>query len=269
MEWESYKGRTIFFTLTYSEEHIPENRSLDKRELQLFFKRLRKNTGMELRYYACGEYGDLHFRPHYHGIIYGMPYCINAWEDIARAWQYRGWIDVKPCNANRIEYTAGYVAKKLSSVNKIKELGLTPEFHTMSRRPALGSAFLEELKKFAFSQNPYDVVKSFKFGKKYYPLDRLMREKLRNALMSEDYIRDLKNMQLECMQDDLLEVVEQVLGVKERLTVDYLMRSPDLHWSELNTFYDLVGRAFYNSDQHKEDLMLIRRNQRRLIRKDL
>lgn len=270
MEWESYKGRTIFFTLTYSDEHLPENRSVDKRELQLFFKRLRKNTGMELRYYACGEYGDLNFRPHYHGILYGMPYSLNAWEHIARAWQYRGFIDVKDCNANRIEYTAGYVSKKLSSVNKIKDLGLTPEFHIMSRRPALGSVFLEELKKFAFTQNPFDVIRTFKFGNKYFPLDRLMREKLRNALMSEDYIRDLKNMQIECMQEDLLDVVEEVLGFDARLSVDNLIRlKDDLHWTELNEFYDLVGTAYFNSSQHKEDLMLVRRNQRRLVRKDL
>lgn len=269
MEWESYKSNTIFITLTFNNEHLPENGSLDKRDLQLFFKRLRKNTGKELRYYACGEYGDLGFRPHYHAIVYGLSYSLNTWEDIARAWQYRGFIDVKPCNANRIQYTAGYVAKKLSSVQKIKDLGLAPEFHIMSRRPALGSAFLEELKKFAFTQNPYDVIRAFKFGNKYYPLDRLMREKLRNALMTEEHIRDVKNMQIELLQEELLEVVEEVLGSDARLTVDRLMGTPDLHWSELNDFYDLVGRSFYGCKQHQEDLMLIRRNQRRFVRKDL
>lgn len=57
--------------------HLPY---LCKRDLQLFIKRLRryydrikeskkiKNT--EIRYYACGEYGPVHYRPHYHLILW-------------------------------------------------------------------------------------------------------------------------------------------------------------------------------------------------------
>lgn len=53
---------------------------LSKRDLQLFIKRLRryyerikdskgiKNT--EIRYFACGEYGPIHYRPHYHLILW-------------------------------------------------------------------------------------------------------------------------------------------------------------------------------------------------------
>lgn len=53
---------------------------LCKRDVQLFIKRLRryyeriktskqiKNT--EIRYFACGEYGPIHYRPHYHLILW-------------------------------------------------------------------------------------------------------------------------------------------------------------------------------------------------------
>ena len=79
-----------FITLTYDNEHIPWNGSLDKEHVQLFFKRLRRErctcrtpkTGKKakvcaqptvcgLRYYAVGEYGERTLRPHYHAIVYG------------------------------------------------------------------------------------------------------------------------------------------------------------------------------------------------------
>ncbi len=44
--------------------------TLSKSDLQLFFKRLRKNYGKEVRYFACGEYGPKHYRPHYHLLFY-------------------------------------------------------------------------------------------------------------------------------------------------------------------------------------------------------
>lgn len=63
-----------FITLTYSQENIPKDRSIHKEELQKFFKRLRKNTNVKLRYFACGEYGKQKNRPHYHAIIFGYSF---------------------------------------------------------------------------------------------------------------------------------------------------------------------------------------------------
>ena len=52
---------------------LPQNGSLVKKDLQLFFKRLRKNlNGRSIKYFACGEYGDEKQRPHYHAIIFGV-----------------------------------------------------------------------------------------------------------------------------------------------------------------------------------------------------
>ena len=60
-----------FLTLTFNEEHMPENRSINKRDLQLFFKRLRKRyPNKVIKYFACGEYGDERNRPHYHVILF-------------------------------------------------------------------------------------------------------------------------------------------------------------------------------------------------------
>lgn len=46
-----------FVTLTYDDEHLPSDKALHKKEVQNFMKRLRKYSGLKLRYYAVGEYG--------------------------------------------------------------------------------------------------------------------------------------------------------------------------------------------------------------------
>ena len=66
MELESRTAKTTsFLTLTYSPEFRPDELKVD--HLQKFFKRLRKR--ISCRYFACGEYGDLHQAPHYHAIV--------------------------------------------------------------------------------------------------------------------------------------------------------------------------------------------------------
>lgn len=82
-----------FITLTYNDENLPEFASLIKSDLQLFYKRFRKELSNEKRimeigkgfeesessiscmeskvkYYSCGEYGEKG-RPHYHVILFG------------------------------------------------------------------------------------------------------------------------------------------------------------------------------------------------------
>lgn len=62
--------RNSFLTLTYSDEHLPADSGLSQRDFQLFMKRLRSEVG-KVRYYACGEYGEQTFRPHYHLCLFG------------------------------------------------------------------------------------------------------------------------------------------------------------------------------------------------------
>jgi len=72
MMWEE----NCFATLTYDDEHLPKNSSLDKRDLQKFFKRLRKKyEPKKIRYYACAEYGEKSFRPHYHAAIFNISFA--------------------------------------------------------------------------------------------------------------------------------------------------------------------------------------------------
>ena len=64
----------VFLTLTYNDDNLPvklqvttgqTEMTLQKRDLTLFFKRLRKKfPEKEVRYYAVGEYGKRTLRPH-------------------------------------------------------------------------------------------------------------------------------------------------------------------------------------------------------------
>ncbi|AXH73504.1 MAG: replication initiator protein [Microviridae sp.] len=65
--------RCCFLTLTYDDLSLPRYGQLVKRDLQLFFKRLRKSFG-SFRYVACGEYGELKRRPHFHVALFGLDF---------------------------------------------------------------------------------------------------------------------------------------------------------------------------------------------------
>ena len=75
-----------FVTLTYNDEHIKKTKNgfetLVKKDVQDFFKRLRKLTNQKISYYAVGEYGDTGERPHYHIILFNAnPKIVeNAWK---------------------------------------------------------------------------------------------------------------------------------------------------------------------------------------------
>ena len=69
----AYHERSVFLTLTYSDENLPDDLSISKRHLQLFLKRLRKQSGRKgIKYFATGEYGESTQRPHYHAIVFGV-----------------------------------------------------------------------------------------------------------------------------------------------------------------------------------------------------
>ena len=63
----------LLYTIKIALAKRDEPMSLNKREFQLFMKRLRKRFS-NVRYFMCGEYGDLFKRPHYHAILFGLDF---------------------------------------------------------------------------------------------------------------------------------------------------------------------------------------------------
>jgi len=129
--------KSQFVTLTYSDNNLRWKNSvsqLDKRDLQLFFKRLRK-AGYSLRYYAVGEYGSKTFRPHYHAILFGD---INE-DAIRKSWGL-GQVHIGTVTQSSIAYTLGYIVNGKGWKMVTKRV---PPFALMSRKPGLGSNYLQ------------------------------------------------------------------------------------------------------------------------------
>jgi len=130
----------LFVTLTYSDEYVPVKNGqdvLDKEDLQKFFKRLRKRHNAhhttQIRYYAVGEYGTQYKRPHYHILLF------NAYaEDVEKAWPL-GFVKFDPVEMGSVGYVVGYVS---SIDNESVTRGVPKQFSVMSKRPAIGFAYL-------------------------------------------------------------------------------------------------------------------------------
>lgn len=163
-QWDS----TVFVTLTYNDENLPPDNSLRKKDVQDFFKRLKKefNSTKEnpIRQIYCGEYGEKTRRPHYHAIIFNCDfedrkphyqspqgYQVYTSEKLSRLWG-KGFAEFGHARPGSIAYLFKYILKKKSRKEKEQPLiierdGITyevaHEFIEASRNPGIG-AFLRE-----------------------------------------------------------------------------------------------------------------------------
>ena len=127
--------KSCFITLTYDNENLPPDGSLQIEDYQKFLKRLRKKN--KFRYFLVGEYGDLNWRPHYHAILYGLGEVDQA--VIQESWNM-GNTETFPCDDKLIRYICGYCLKKMTNKNDDRlQYGEHPEFSRMSTKPALGT----------------------------------------------------------------------------------------------------------------------------------
>jgi len=68
----------FFVTYTYDNDNVPIVKAkwpmtLQKRDMQLYFKKLRKTQKEKISYYGVGEYGGERMRPHYHVLLFDVP----------------------------------------------------------------------------------------------------------------------------------------------------------------------------------------------------
>ncbi|AXL15379.1 replication initiator protein [Microviridae sp.] len=134
-----------FITLTYSDEFLPPNNSLLHRDFQLFMKRLRRHfQGKKIRYFMCGEYGSLNFRPHYHALLFGVDFSdkiqvsttgdvINYSSSLLSSLWSLGHVDLGMVHYGTAKYCAKYSLKALEDEGiDYNLLGIKPEYQKMS-----------------------------------------------------------------------------------------------------------------------------------------
>lgn len=193
-------AENAFITLTYDEEHVPKNGSLQPRDLQLFLKRFRRQLGKEIRFFAAGEYGsDTGQRPHYHLAVFGYRTCLNGRTDhllqsccsqcslVKKAWG-QGSVDLGEINEYSSAYIAKYVTKGWTKPDHVELKGRHPEFTRMSLRPGIGAGAMvpvgEAIRKVGIKRVLLtgDVPDSLRQAMQKLPLGRYLKRKLREQL---------------------------------------------------------------------------------------
>lgn len=142
--WRDGVLHAMMLTLTYNDAHLPRRSEiiggeLDRRDVQLFLKRLRKHfPGVRIRFFGCGEYGTQGtLRAHYHIIIFGVLFDdavqtgvsdsgapVFGSETLDKLW---GKADPGRCTISEFteksaEYVARYTLKKQGGMVRDEEL---------------------------------------------------------------------------------------------------------------------------------------------------
>lgn len=230
----------LFVTLTYDEEHLPRTiyhpktgevlashpaGCVDKRVIQLFNKKLKSNVRRKqgkamadgIRFFACGEYGEQNGRPHYHFVIWGLPYKYR--EHI-----YKAWTDPSTkkllCDPDRLDiqiprsyndvgtYISSYVMKNGTSSESLRLDGRPPACFSSSQGIAK-SAIPALVKSFSTSASVRhitsvgDIPRTYRLEGKEYPIDRYLQEKIIAALQIPVPIKENRQKNFQKEMSDL------------------------------------------------------------------
>lgn len=193
LEAQKYKHNE-FITLTYDNEHLPtqnmvvdfetgeveERGTLVPEHVSKFMKDLRRYYQYHynhdgIRFYACGEYGSLNQRPHYHLIVFNLPVMDKEFgftnkkgsinyksETIQKIWN-KGLTSLCPVTWETCAYTARYMMKKIKgkeTTDILKESGFIQEFVRMSRNGGIGKDYYLENKEKIYQNDEIFIRKS-------------------------------------------------------------------------------------------------------------
>ncbi len=141
-----------FITLTYDEKNLHIKNgipTLVPRDFTLFIKKLRRQRDQKISYFQVGQYGQLG-RPHHHALLFGCAFpdatywrtsgefTIYRSQELEKIW-HKGHSEIGTVTFQ----SAGYLARY--TMNESQQLdGRTPEYLTMSTRPAIGKHWLEK-----------------------------------------------------------------------------------------------------------------------------
>lgn len=205
-----------FVTLTYSDECLPEDRSVNVDVLQRFLKRVRtglsRSVGGTFRYYAVGEYGRRSWREHYHIIFFGIPadfisrvepkrngeyykLLVKEWREpdsVGVCAESLGFVHVMPMESTRARYIAKYTTMKQVGGGVYEDYqgredhplnGRATAFMRCSKGIGLSAvpAFVRTFKKYGFAEDielALDEHGFFRYAGEKYRLDRYMRDQI-------------------------------------------------------------------------------------------
>jgi len=236
---------SCYVTFTYNDENLPKDRSLNKKDMTDFWKRLRYyNPNAKIRYIYCGEYGDELERPHYHAIIYNYRpkdlkfYKYNYNEDklftsktLKKIWG-KGFVIIGDVTYQSSAYVTRYVTKKIFGKHAEEHYqGKVKEFIETSRNGGIGIQYWEENKK--------EIIKNRGL---YIKIKN--KAKLKN--IPKYYMKKLKEENLEMFEEIQFERME-----KANETWEKILSNTNL---SKNDYLDMMERNF------KERTKILKRN---------
>lgn len=185
-----------FLTLTYEDEKLPDDFSVSLREVQLFMKKLRKQYGNSIRFFAASEYGSKTFRPHYHLLVNGVDFRsdrklykntpqgpLYTSDKLAQIWG-KGHCTIGTVTLKSAFYCIQYIFdKKAGDPNRYVRthpvtgdiVTCAPEFRTMSCKPGLGFTWFQKYKSSCFPSD-FIVIDGRKFPVPRYYQQLLEKE---------------------------------------------------------------------------------------------
>lgn len=204
LELQQYK-EACFITLTYSNEYLPEDSQLRRKDVQLFLKRLRRKIEpCKIRFYGCGEYGSKGLRPHYHLIIFGWQpkdliklKVTNRGEVIYRSpmleklWTF-GFSSVGYATKESIKYCSKYLQKMAFNFNEFK----VKPFTMCSTRIPIGFSSLTNDE--VLSDKIYYNGRTYKLPRSYllrlqkdglFPIEDIKQRRENTRLFFEQFLK--------------------------------------------------------------------------------
>lgn len=228
-----------FLTLTYSDEHLPADHSLHKRHYQLFLKKLRKrHPDRKIRYFLCGEYGEINRRPHYHICLFNFDFkdkkqyktagqnVLYMSRELDELWN-KGLSTIGELNFATAAYTARYVMKKVTGAQAedhyiyIDETGkehrLEPEFVAMSRKPGIAHDWYKKYKNDLYPSDTLVINGKESLPTKYYDSLHETLHPEQMETIKEKRIEKMQSKPVEEYLDKRLLVKNNVLNARQKL----------------------------------------------------
>lgn len=209
-----------YLTLTYANNEIPKY-GLSKKHFKNFMKKLRRYGETihkhNLKFYACGEYGDQFQRPHYHACIFGLEFPDKEFwnfsktgfkmyrsQALEKLWT-KGYSTIGDLTLETAGYCARYIQKKVYGdidVQADHYNGLLPEFALMSRKPGIGHSWFEKYSNDVFPKDGFHINGRFYKPPRYY--DNLYEKK------GGDILKIKKIRKTKIKEEDALRVAQRL-----------------------------------------------------------
>jgi len=158
---------TSFITLTYRKNPW----TLNKRDMQLFLKRMRKDLAerdIHIKFFQSGEYGGRRERPHHHAIIFGYDFPDKTYRGKRgdypvydstelKDWWTHGRVEIGQLTVKSAQYVASYLTQRTKPLSWYK--GREREYSTMSRGGRTGHGLAYDFfVKYKTDIYPRDIV---------------------------------------------------------------------------------------------------------------